>query len=1358
MKKLLSLLFLMIIISLYHAADATDGQEENFRYPITEWLTANKCVIVSDTISGKFLVIRKSSSYTRGVIEVEDSFIVKALDANYNSVDHIEGTEGKFIITSDNRSALADFENGNIYYFDKISSYGDFYLAGKNDSISLYYNGTDLLKYNGNAIEQLSGFGEPEYMWQDTPDTINISYGDYYAPFSMNDLSYLNKIGGTYPQFRHTRFADYIINDFINDSIIYAHDNNTSYVLLLRDTLEVMIDSCSEVHKGIYKNNNRFFSYLNNADESSYSEKRMFIHDYHHNISYGPFYGSTAEFLGYDRDSIAMFSVESNVLINLKGNHTTISGAIVDVSNSFSARGICITDGIATAYVRPDELKWNKDITLDLKNWGYVEYHPYYPGVMAASEIRFELPEFRISNLLRQNILYWLSEDIASEACWYLEDWNMKDASAKEDTTFIPELNTTPQEICDYYGDCLINLFDVEEHEDEDEDGFRINFGGHFTAGTRIIAETDSLITVEFICDSNLGGGSGNGDNRHPIATFDKATGKRLILSDIFDFSHRAEIAKTINRYLHNNSGGWSISEEIPNAELLSMPFGICSDSLKFIISRHTIIGTGGEFSIPLEEFGDALNRNAEWYRTDIYPPTAGIKYGRQIPLKNVFERSYYDNVKTPKKFPTVKFQKRHPFRKQERDSSVIEAAKTINCGNNRILSDLYEQNGDHEKAEEILDILALAGYNGPMNSGSAELGKLLDLKCSIATSLLSNGEYDNAEEKARQFLWLSQDTSFTYRDSKPAMADGLILHSLISHKKGDRANSVRMAIDGGNILIPYIMTTSVRLSSSKRKELWDYYKDWCMNSLPELAFSTDDPTLARMSYDAVLNGKGMLLNTETAVRRAIEESDNSDIKQELKNLDRLTAEFEALIQKGPEKSNEPDRRAQYLQSFNSQKDSLNTLISTCREELASGSNIYSKYLRSYSATARQVCDNLLEGEVAVEFIAVETEEDPVYYALILHKGNPVPKIVKISRHEEINDTDIYGAYGESSLTDGTIYKMIWEPVAKELSEEESCVYFSPDGTLYTLPIEYSTPSDGKTQLKFHRLSSTREIAFRNDSTGHGNGEAVIFGGLDYNNCQSQAGEKQDNETRNRDFLRNYVLNRRAGIAPLPHSMDEVLEIEASLGHMNTIDKIISCTGADGSESAFKHSVSSASKIIHVATHGFYLSEDEFADFSDTDIFRNFSKDYNDLEDKELYRSALLFAGINGIFSGDSTDSQDGEDGILTAKEISMLNMSNVDLAVLSACQSGLGDISSEGVAGLQRGLKKAGANTILATLWKVDDEATKLLMSEFYQELSRGQSKSVSLANAQKFVKEYDNGKYSHPFYWAPFILIDAL
>lgn len=222
--------------------------------------------------------------------------------------------------------------------------------------------------------------------------------------------------------------------------------------------------------------------------------------------------------------------------------------------------------------------------------------------------------------------------------------------------------------------------------------------------------------------------------------------------------------------------------------------------------------------------------------------------------------------------------------------------------------------------------------------------------------------------------------------------------------------------------------------------------------------------------------------------------------------------------------------------------------------------------------------------------------------------------------------------------------------------------------------------------------------------------------------------------------------------------MDEVKEIETSLRHTKTIDNVLAYTGADGSESAFKRCVSSASRIVHVATHGFYLSEDEYEEFRGTDIFRNFSKDLDDIEDGELYRSALLFAGINRVFSGDGQEVPDGEDGILTAKEISMMNMSNVDLAVLSACQSGLGDISSEGVSGLQRGLKKAGANTILATLWKVDDEATKLFMSEFYHRLSQGQSKSAALTAAQGFIKRYGNGRYRNPFYWAPFILIDAL
>lgn len=116
------------------------------------------------------------------------------------------------------------------------------------------------------------------------------------------------------------------------------------------------------------------------------------------------------------------------------------------------------------------------------------------------------------------------------------------------------------------------------------------------------------------------------------------------------------------------------------------------------------------------------------------------------------------------------------------------------------------------------------------------------------------------------------------------------------------------------------------------------------------------------------------------------------------------------------------------------------------------------------------------------------------------------------------------------------------------------------------------------------------------------------------------------------------------------------------------------------------------------------------------------------------------------------------DDDILTAFEISQLDLRKVDMVVLSACETGLGDINSNGIYGLQRGFKKAGVNTILMSLDKVDDESTKLLMVEFYKNLMDGKSKRQSLKDAQKYLRQVDNGKYDKPEYWASFIMLDGL
>ena len=126
---------------------------------------------------------------------------------------------------------------------------------------------------------------------------------------------------------------------------------------------------------------------------------------------------------------------------------------------------------------------------------------------------------------------------------------------------------------------------------------------------------------------------------------------------------------------------------------------------------------------------------------------------------------------------------------------------------------------------------------------------------------------------------------------------------------------------------------------------------------------------------------------------------------------------------------------------------------------------------------------------------------------------------------------------------------------------------------------------------------------------------------------------------------------------------------------------------------------------------------------------------------------------INGVF-----DDTDSEDGVLTAKEISRIDLHGLDLVVLSACETGLGDVSGEGVFGLQRGFKKAGANTMLVSLWKVEDDATQLLMTEFYRNLLSGKTKRRSFQEAQQALRCAKGGRFNRWECWASFVMIDAI
>jgi CHAT domain-containing protein len=188
----------------------------------------------------------------------------------------------------------------------------------------------------------------------------------------------------------------------------------------------------------------------------------------------------------------------------------------------------------------------------------------------------------------------------------------------------------------------------------------------------------------------------------------------------------------------------------------------------------------------------------------------------------------------------------------------------------------------------------------------------------------------------------------------------------------------------------------------------------------------------------------------------------------------------------------------------------------------------------------------------------------------------------------------------------------------------------------------------------------------------------------------------------------------------------------------------------EGTEETFKALSGQSQSIIHIATHGFYFSEQELRQQGRQLVFLS---DENSHLDDALNYSGLLFAGANYALQGNRLP--DGiEDGVLTAREIAQVDLGHVDLVVLSACQTGLGEIRDDGVFGIQRGFKKAGARSLLMSLWKVDDEATDLMMTRFYERLMDGRELHRAFAEAQQAVRE---GGYPEPYFWASFILLDG-
>lgn len=538
---------------------------------------------------------------------------------------------------------------------------------------------------------------------------------------------------------------------------------------------------------------------------------------------------------------------------------------------------------------------------------------------------------------------------------------------------------------------------------------------------------------------------------------------------------------------------------------------------------------------------------------------------------------------------------------------------------------------------------------------------------------------------------------------------------------------------------------------TSKNRISWvedNYY--YLKKLVPSFAERTNYCLFSDLVYNSTLINKGIILDTESELSKLFVESKDSSIVDLFNKLQDNLMFVEEL-------NDNPQRDNVIL-------DSLEMAIANIEYQLIDKSKIYGDFTKNLSIDWKQVQEKLTKDDIAIEMITFPMYNDSIMYcALTIRKDYENPKMIPL-----FEASQLVKIHPRRYYTSNILSNLVWKPLEEELSGVKN-IYFAPDGELYNIAIESLKHYNGNgfmfDEWNFYRLSSTRELVkIRSDKN---TSNVILYGGLDYDaNILDLVPYSNNNVNLYYNSTRSVLdsIGLRAGFVPLESTLPEVKQIDSLYSVVNVPSELL--TGVDGTEASFKRLSGKKISNMHIATHGFYWSESELKNNIELKELSFISKEDKPkfVEDKAMTRSGLLFSGANKVLSHHNSIPEGYEDGVLTAQEISVLDFSGLDLLVLSACQTGLGEIKGDGVFGLQRGFKKAGAQTIMMSLWKVDDVATQMLMTEFYKGLTSGLPKQEAFLNAQKTVRNFKgeiDGVYkdfSNPRYWAAFIMLDGI
>ena len=489
--------------------------------------------------------------------------------------------------------------------------------------------------------------------------------------------------------------------------------------------------------------------------------------------------------------------------------------------------------------------------------------------------------------------------------------------------------------------------------------------------------------------------------------------------------------------------------------------------------------------------------------------------------------------------------------------------------------------------------------------------------------------------------------------------------------------------------------------------------------------------------YNLCLAYKGASLNSVRRIAEFVENSTDKNLKVSFDNVQRL----KLLLSKS-------------LMNNVEQSDSISDIL--FKEEnlfIQKMLEVNEHYLGFVEWT--EIKKKLKKDEISVEFFEYKKcDENQQYDEFDTYGALVIKKNVKQPIYMELFQDTIFGGLEKvkpysllSSSKSILLYKTIWEQILKECNGIKR-IYFSPSGLLNVIPIENLCISDGvsiSTRFDMRRVLTTRNILkkeseFNLDSV-------LLFGDIAYTLSDEQMIEQSRKFANYSDNVSRAFWDdsTRAEFRPIPGTKTEVDNIDKELSS-KCID-VKKQTGSLASEEAFKVLSTKGYDIIHLATHGFFLKDS-------ASIKRNTlvgKLDETTVSRNPLLRSGLALAGANRAWKGERIPNG-VDDGILTAQEIKDLELSKTQMVVLSACETGLGDINTDGVFGLQRAFKSAGVQTIVMSLWKVSDNATSLLMTEFYKGIISTGDRHKAFLQAKEAVR----ARFPEAYYWAGWVMLD--